>query len=671
MSSTQEFHPGQLLRAVQALRALAEELRALAHTADDPDAFLRTFLQRITEQFGALCGVVWQRAATDTWQLRQGLELEQHLGDDELLAQPDILDAAQAKPAPLVIPYSRADEPGARNSFVLIISHVALSAGGNVAVQLFFLPDRPAAVYQSVARFLQDVSQAVADCLARHTAVRDDARRNAATQLHEFTRHVHQSLDLRTVCYAIVNEGRRLIGCDRLSLAVPHRGRFRLEAISGQDEFDRRSEAVRTLEALANVVGKVREPLWYNGDATRLPPQIQQVVRECADVSGCCSVAVVPLVTESADVAEQHAQARPQQPPPPLVGMLILEQFTRPRTLDEARGRLEAISIPATLALRNALEHRSVFLMPVWKWIGGSAVVQRTRHWPRWALITAGLVIVMLLLTIIPGDFALEGRGTLEPVVRQDVFTAVPGVVQRVHVDHGQQIHEGQLLLELRNVDLEVEQARLHGELSSTAERLASVRTTLLNRQPLTDAERTRLAGEEAQLHQKLASLQLQIELFALRLEQLQVTSPIDGEVISWDVRKSLTNRPVQPGQLLLTVARTDAQWELLVDMPENRMGHVLAASKENSGQPLEVSFMLASEPGTTYRGQLLEVHDRAEEDPAEGSTVRLRVRFDQSLLKQPRAGAAATVKVHCGRRSLGYVWLHDVWEFIESRVFF
>jgi hypothetical protein len=401
MSSTQEFHPGQLLRAVQALQALAQELRAMAQAADDPDAFLRTFLERITEQFGALCGAVWQRSSTDIWQLRQGLELEQYLSDDELLAQPDILDAAHAKPAPVVVPYSRAGEPAGRNTFILVISHVALNTGGHVAVQLFFRPDRGTAVYHNVARFLQDVSQTVADCFARHAAVRDEAQRNAVAHLHEFTRHVHQSLDLRTVCYAIVNEGRRLVGCDRLSLAVMHRGRFCLEAISGQDEFDRRSEAVRSLEALANVVGKVREPLWYNGDAAK----IQQAVRECADVSGCCSVAVVPLVAESADAAEQHAQSRSQQLPPPLVGMLILEQFTRPRTMDEARGRLEAVSDQATLALRNALEHRSLFLMPLWKWIGGSAVVQKTGHWPRWALIASGLALetVFKCLFRVPG----------------------------------------------------------------------------------------------------------------------------------------------------------------------------------------------------------------------------------------------------------------------------
>ncbi len=35
------------------------------------------------------------------------------------------------------------------------------------------------------------------------------------------------------------------------------------------------------------------------------------------------------------------------------------------------------------------------------------------------------------------------------------------------------------------------------------------------------------------------------------------------------------------------------------------------------------------------------------------------------------RAGATVTGKVHCGRRSLGYVWFHDLFAFIQAKVFF
>ncbi len=35
------------------------------------------------------------------------------------------------------------------------------------------------------------------------------------------------------------------------------------------------------------------------------------------------------------------------------------------------------------------------------------------------------------------------------------------------------------------------------------------------------------------------------------------------------------------------------------------------------------------------------------------------------------RPGATVTAKVYCGRRSLGYVWFHDLLAFVQSRILF
>ena len=33
--------------------------------------------------------------------------------------------------------------------------------------------------------------------------------------------------------------------------------------------------------------------------------------------------------------------------------------------------------------------------------------------------------------------------------------------------------------------------------------------------------------------------------------------------------------------------------------------------------------------------------------------------------------GAEVSAKIDCGRRSLGYVWFHDVLEFIQTKILF
>ena len=45
---------------------------------------------------------------------------------------------------------------------------------------------------------------------------------------------VHQKLESRETAYTIANEGRRLIGCDRVTVVLRKGGRYVVEAISGQ-----------------------------------------------------------------------------------------------------------------------------------------------------------------------------------------------------------------------------------------------------------------------------------------------------------------------------------------------------------------------------------------------------------------------------------------------------
>jgi multidrug efflux pump subunit AcrA (membrane-fusion protein) len=263
----------------------------------------------------------------------------------------------------------------------------------------------------------------------------------------------------------------------------------------------------------------------------------------------------------------------------------------------------------------------------------------------------------------------LEGRGTLEPVGRHDVFAAVEGVVEQVLVDHGDIVQPNQSVTLLRNTDVDVKLTDLQGELSSTSAALRRVNTTLLAGK-VAGTERERLHGERSQWIAKQASLKEQITLYERKVAQLDVRTPVAGQVVTWDVRNTLIHRPVERGQMLLSVADVNGEWELEIHMPEDRTGHIVRAQAE-LGRNLPVSFILATEPGVTYRGTLEEVHQRAEVRGEEGNIVLLRVAIDKTKLGQLRRGATVVGRVDCGRRSVGYVWFHDLWEFVQSRVLF
>ncbi len=72
-----------------------------------------------------------------------------------------------------------------------------------------------------------------------------------------------------TTAYTIANEGRRLIDCDRVSVAIKQGRKCFIEAVSGQDLFDKRSNTVTLLGELATAVVATGEPVWYTGDTTR------------------------------------------------------------------------------------------------------------------------------------------------------------------------------------------------------------------------------------------------------------------------------------------------------------------------------------------------------------------------------------------------------------------
>jgi hypothetical protein len=89
----------------------------------------------------------------------------------------------------------------------------------------------------------------------------------------------------------------------------------------------------------------------------------------------------------------------------------------------------------------------------------------------------------------------------------------------------------------------------------------------------------------------------------------------------------------------------------------------------------LKVTFFLALNPGEKLEGKVEEIHRSAEVRGEDGNTVLLRVSLDQDRLREviaePKIDAGATAKVHCGKRPIGYVYLHDLVDFVRAKILF
>ncbi len=180
---------------------------------------------------------------------------------------------------------------------------------------------------------------------------------------------------------------------------------------------------------------------------------------------------------------------------------------------------------------------------------------------------------------------------------------------------------------------------------------------------------RLSLSTQEQQLTQRLAGLRKQLQILDRRRDALTLRSPIEGQVLTLDVQNLLETRPVGRGQVLFTVANVDSGWLLEAQLPQDRLGHVLRAAETGRASEIDlpVRFRLAGDLGRTYSGHVEQIQSTAvlldEDLTGEPPAIGVRICVDQERLPDGRPGMAAEVRIGCGRRSLGYVWLHDAWE--------
>lgn len=669
--ATAELPQSLLARqAREQLRAILAELAALAEQDCDEASYCSLFVERASLALAAHGSALWKRQSNGGLRLLVQHQWPVELADQSAAAAQNAqhLFRALAANEPLLID-PKTDPNGQATKAVadglLIVAPIRL--GGEAVYVLEVLQrnvDTPQIQrgYAALAGQLADL----ASVYLKNRQLRELlARQEMWQQLDQFHQAIHGSLDLKQVCYAIANEGRTLIGCDRVSVALARSSQCRVVAVSGQDTVDSRAVLIRRLDALATMIAQTGQPFWYSGQQQPLSPQVQAALEDYLDQAHCKRVGLVPLVPRH---VEEIALAEQVQRP---LGVLIVEQIADASSLDDWQQRTEAIVAQVVPALRNAQLHSELFLFPVWQKLGRLQALLAKKTRAKTLAAAAAVAVMVAALVLVPFDFTVHAPGTLQPSLRREVFAAVDGTVDRVFVKHGQHVAQGELLVQLRNTDLDVEITELMGQTAATQEQLASIDRSLVeDAKRLSPEERNRLAGQRSELRQRLASLAGQLELRQLKRKQLQVRSPVAGEITTWNIEQLLDERPVKQGQALLNVSDTSAKWELELRLPEARMGF-LAQAQSAQATPLGVTYRLATDPGTDHLGAIADVHLVAEIRGEEQNTVLVRVQLDEQSPTHLQPGAECRAKIHCGQRALGYVLLHDLWAFIQSRILF
>lgn len=682
-----------------------EEVSRLCESEMPPSVFYGELLRRLLESLAAPLGAVWLKTAQGNLQLQFQINLRDagfDKTDESRAMHEELLRYAltQTPPKPFHLTPKTGlgstdpgkTAPGNPTDFTLLVVPIVVNGMTVGIIEVGQGSNRAA---NAIPGFLQYAT------LMSDLAARFQRNQNMATmagqqqlwsQLEVFSRQIHGTLTPIDVAYVVANEGRRLVACDRVSVVLRQHGDIAVEAISGADVVEKRSNLVQLMKALAKEVLNWGEKLVFNGiqDDT-LPPKVSAALDNYLAESGSKLLVIQPLKDE-----------REEKSKLPIRSAIIMECFDPPTDAQQLVARLEIVGRHCTSALYNAIEHRRIPMRWVWipivkfqEGLGGQKKAI-------FAAISAAVVLLVSVMILVPYPLKMEATGQLQPEVRRKIFPATEGIIREIRVSPGSIIpentnlgimHDGQLEREIRGFRKEIQLASADVIMFEHRATKGSESDKL---QSHTEAEKTRIVrdAKERELQALLARtngdpVPQREGFFYLRSPFFTSTeASLLGDKRSWTIlstnfKEDLTERAVKPTDELLRLGAKDGPWEIETKIPQQNIGHILMAYHDLNSDVLDVEFILRADSSRKFHGKLRRDriggeampagNDQENPDPMVTAFVTItkedlvKLRVDNLLV----SGTEIRAKVRCGNKPMGYALFYGVWEFFYEKVIF
>ncbi len=691
--------PGLLEQTKNQIRKLVAEIADLAESDIQPNEFYVEFLNRAVAAVAASGGAFWMLDGRGGLRLQYQVEFAiTGMMDGRVKTAPHdallgcMLQATQAQNIPPNAVIEGVPQAFNPTDLALIIAPLMVDKQVVGLLEILMDPTRRAAQQKSTLRFVSDLCDLAATYLKNRQMRQMLSQQRLWNQLEGFTHQIHGSLDLKETSYAVVNDGKRLVGCDRLSVALKISGRTMVEAISGQEVVEQRSNLIRELTRLCKVVIRSGEDLVYTGNTDGCAPDIRDALEMYVDESGSKVVVITLLHQPEEDKGTTDNKSRDKIP----FGCLVAEQIGDELAPTDMHARTEVVSRHASTALWNSQEHHKIFLKPMLKAMGSPWRMFRGRTLAKIGAVLGAILVFVLCMAFIPCTLTIEGHGSLLPDDRHKIYAPVAGIVAAVPKDHDERVHTGDKVVVLDSKDLQKELNGLIADLQKAelqAGSLSLQEKKLRSGQDTQELIQVQAQLAEAKITAKYAKLR--IEIVEEQIESMSVRSPQDGIITTWEARKNLMGRPVEIGTELLQIAATDGDWILEVEVPDDDMGPVLAAQsqleadiRENrkpAGTTLPAFFVTMTDPEHRYEGYVIRIAPSAEtmaesEQYKNRHIVKVTVGFREAVrqdylarnnIKEMRPGAEVRARVDCGRTNLAYYLLRKpIQVFYESVMF-
>ncbi|MEZ6062672.1 MAG: efflux RND transporter periplasmic adaptor subunit [Planctomycetaceae bacterium] len=669
-----------LRRVREKVMQLAREVEQMSGEDMPPNLFFQEFLTRVVAAIGARAGVVWLMDENN----RLNVAAQVNLEETGLREKPGalqinerlLIDVLQTGEAKTLISGQGTELP---TEHVLVLSALHREKACVGVVELFqrtAVPEKARSGYMQFLEQMCGYASRYIEGKRRNPTESADLKSRFWTDFEQFTLRIQRSLDEQEVADAAASDARPLLGCDRFSVAVRKGRSVRIKAVSGQSSVNPRANLITSMVKLSRRVIESGETLVYKGRIEGLAPQIEKPLANFIQESGSRMVMLVPTFENEVLVrqqGEEHERKRKTKRPR-ATGCLVIEQVaeTEPGPQMEQRAELLADHIGA--ALWNARTHHRIFGLSLWKLIGRCL---EWFHGRKLAITTAVLLAIAGIgaaMGLVRLSYPVDAEGKLMPVEQHAVFALWNGEIREVRVRGGQRVEKGDVLLVMVNDEMEEQILQARGEVQKQIQ-MAHVTALSIEEAASNDDEQERhqleIQKKTIEADQRIAEDHL-ATLLRRREEKLTLRANAGGIIPNFQIEQLLRDRPVSQGDHLFDIMNDNGPWHMELLVEEKRMGHILKAMQElqKSGgtEQLAGEFYLATQPeNDDMKCHLTEVATRSTTDPEIGTAFELVAVADEGQeLPESRIGAEVTVRLYCGKCSLGYYLFGDVVEFLQ-----
>ena len=449
-------------------------------------------------------------------------------------------------------------------------------------------------------------------------------------ELLQFSKRILSVREFAGLVTEISNSAVRIFDIDRAAVLSRSHGTLRLESVSGTSSANQFADATNSIVTRAADAIASGLPSIVSGDQAQ------------------SSFSLFPVLSK-----EESALADPEL-------FLFIENLDGEEFSHSHFGAIKEFCDLSAQASQN--------LVPK----GPVKVLQKVARNRKWQIVGALIVGVCLALFLVPARLNVPATGQVYPQVERNVFAPADGEIVKIEVSHNQTVEKGDVLLRIHSPDLQEKMSGLQAEHKATLEKIHALEASQASeadfQNPHND-DRLAVSPNMKELMIMKASQLKRMAMLQEQLDKLEVRSPIKGRIVTWQLNKLLDDRPVSRGQLLMSVADTDGDWYGELEVRDYRIGNVIRAS-DDASSTLEVEFTFVSNPTVELDGELVSVDQNTSENVEGLPIVRVISHLDSSNRTEFRPGAKIIANIHCGTKSLGYVWFHELIDSVRKGMF-